>query len=193
MKLKNRYFLLRHGENVYQVKKRGLIYPLKDNNSIKLTQEGKSQVKKSLKKIKKEKVDFIYSSDFYRTKESAEIASNELNVKRINLDKRLRDVNMGVFHGRKKEEYYKFFGYKKRKFSKKPPKGESWDDLKKRMTGFLKNIDKKHKNKKILIVSHGDPLWMLEGIIKGMTNRELLNEIFLKKNFIKVGELRKIN
>ncbi len=193
MKLKNHYFLLRHGENVYRVKKRGYAYPLKDNNSIKLTKGGKNQVKKGLKKLKKEKIDFIYSSDFYRTKETAKIALRELGIKKINFDKRLRDINMGVFHGRGKEEFYKFVGYKKRKFSTKPPKGESWDDLKKRMTGFLKNIDKKYKNKKILIVGHGDPLWILEGIIKGMTNRELLDEIFLKKNYIKVGELRKIN
>ena len=184
---------MRHGENVYRIKKRGYAYPLKDNNSIKLTKGGKNQVKKGLKKIKKEKIDFIYSSDFCRTKETAKIASRELDIKKINFDKRLRDINMGVFHGRKKEEFYKFVDYKKRKFSTKPPKGKSWNDLKKRMAGFLKNIDKKYKNKKILIVGHGDPLWILEGIIKGMTNRELSDEIFLKKNYIKVGGLRKIN
>jgi broad specificity phosphatase PhoE len=193
MRLKNHYFLLRHGENIYRIKKGGFAYPLKDNTSIRLTKGGKNQVKRSLKKIKKGEIDFIYSSDFCRTKETAKIASRGLDIKKINFDKRLRDINMGVFHGRKKEEFYKFIGYKKRKFSTKPPKGESWEDLKKRMTSFLKNIDKKHKNKKILIVSHGDPLWMLEDIIKGMTNRELLDEIFIKKNYIKVGELRKIN
>jgi broad specificity phosphatase PhoE len=193
MRLKNHYFLLRHGENIYRIKKQGFAYPSKDNNSIKLTKGGRNQVIKNLKKIKKVKIDFIYSSNFYRTKETAKIAAKELSVKKINFDRRLRDINMGVFHGRKKEEFYKFVGYKKRKFSTKPPKGESWAELKKRMIIFFKNIDKKHKNKKILIVSHGDPLWMLEGIIRGMTNRELLDEIFVNKNYIKVGELRKIN
>jgi broad specificity phosphatase PhoE len=28
------------------------------------------------------------------------------------------------------------------------------------MLNFLKEIDKKYKNKKILIVSHGDSLWL---------------------------------
>ena len=146
-----------------------------------------------MKKIKKEKIDFIYSSDFYRAKETARIALKELGLKKINFDKRLRDINMGVFHGRKREEYYKFFGYEKRKFSKKPPKGESWTKLKKRMVGFLKDIDKKHKDKKILIVGHGDPLWMFEGIIKRMSNQQLSKEVFVKKNYIRVGELRNIN
>ncbi len=61
------------------------------------------------------------------------------------------------------------------------------------MLSFIKEIDKQYTNKKILIISHGDPLWMLEGIIKGLNNQEILDEIFLKKNYIKVGELRKIN
>ncbi len=184
---------MRHGENVYQVKKKRFIYPFKNSRSIKLTEEGRNQVRRSFKKIKKEKIDLIYSSDFYRTKETAEISSKELGIKKINFDKRLRDINMGVFHGREKEEYFRFFNYKKRKFSKRPPKGESWDDLKKRTISFLKDIDKKHKNKKILIVGHGDPLWILEGIIKKMSNQELLKEIFVKKNQIKVGELKKVN
>ncbi|HXK32067.1 MAG TPA: histidine phosphatase family protein [Candidatus Paceibacterota bacterium] len=191
--MNNRYFLLRHGENVYQVEKKRFIYPLKDSRSVKLTKKGKNQVRKSLKEIKKENIDLIYSSDFYRTKETAKIASRELNINKINFDKRLRDINMGVFHGKEREEYSRFFNYKKRKFSKKPPKGESWSDLKKRMRDFLKNIDKKYKKKKILIVSHGDPLWILEGIIKGMNNQELLKEIFTKKTQIKVSELRKVN
>ncbi|MBL7142267.1 MAG: histidine phosphatase family protein [Candidatus Pacebacteria bacterium] len=191
--MNNHYFIIRHGENVYQVKKKRFIYPLRDNFSIKMTQKGKDQVKRSLKRIKKEKIDFIYSSDFYRTKETAKIASRELNIKKINFDKRLRDVNLGVFHGRLKEEYYKFFNYKKRKFSKRPPEGESWADLKKRMLSFLNDIDRKYKNKKILIVGHGDPLWLFEGIIKKISNQKLLKEVFYKKNFIKVGELRKVN
>jgi broad specificity phosphatase PhoE len=158
-----------------------------------LTEKGKNQVKRSLKRIKKERIDFIYSSDFRRTKETAIIASKEMGVKKINFDKRLRDINMGVFYGRLKKEYYRFFNYEKRKFSKRPPKGESWTDLKKRTLSFLKDIDRKYKNKKILIVGHGDPLWLFEGIVKKMSNQELLKDIFVKKNEIKVGELRKVN
>ncbi|MFH1582293.1 MAG: histidine phosphatase family protein [bacterium] len=190
--MENTYYLLRHGENVYQIKKKEFIYPPKDSSLVRLTKRGKDQVKRSLSKIKKEKINIIYSSNFYRTKETAIISSKELGIKEINFDKRLIDINMGIFHGEKKKSFYKFIGYKKRKFSKKPPKGESWNDLKKRMKDFLKEIDRKHKEKKILIVSHGDPLWILEGLIKGMTNQEFLYGMFIKKNMIKTGELRKI-
>jgi len=189
----NHYFLLRHGENVYRIKKKEFAYPAKDSPLIKLTKEGREEVRRNLKKIEKGKIDFIYSSDFHRTRETAKIAAKELDIKKINFDKRLRDINMGIFHGRKKEEYFKFMGYRKRKFSTRPPEGESWDDLKKRMKGFLEKIDKRHKGKNILIVGHGDPLWIMEGIIRRMKNREMTDNLFVKGNYIQVGELRKAN
>jgi len=191
--MNNRYFIIRHGENVYQIRKKEFIYPSKENFTIKLTPNGRNQVRKSLKRIKEEKIDLIYSSDFQRTKETAIIASKELNVRKINFDKRLRDLNMGIFQGRLKEDYYRFLNYKKRKFYQKPPKGESWADLKKRTASFLKDIEEKHKNKKILVVGHADPLWILSGIIKKKNSQELLKEAFIEKNHIKVGELRKVN
>jgi isoleucyl-tRNA synthetase len=61
------------------------------------------------------------------------------------------------------------------------------------MLNFLREIDKKYKNKKILIVSHGDPLWLFWGALKGLTNQEFLDEMFVKKNYIKAGELRKLS
>ena len=85
---------------------------------------------------------------------------------KINFDKRLRDINLGIYHGRLKKEFYNDFPDPIKRFSNGPKKGESWNDLKKRVKSFLKEIEKKYKNKRILIVSHGDTLWMLEGILK---------------------------
>ncbi len=111
---------------------------------------------------------------------------------RVRLDKRLRDVNHGIYNGRTKKEFYRDFPYVEKRFSKGPQGGESWNDIKKRLLSFIKEIDKKYKNKRILIVGHGDPLWLLEGMTKGMTNHGLLDEIFVKKNFIQPAEFRKI-
>ena len=57
------------------------------------------------------------------------------------------------------------------------------------MRAFLK-IDKKYSDKNILIIGHGDPLWILNGVSQGFTN----NEIVLKgdKLKLKTGELRKL-
>lgn len=193
LKLKNKYFILRHGENNYQVEKGDFIYPAVDTPSVRLTKRGVKQIEKVAKELKKESISLIYSSDFFRTRQTAEIMAKESGIKKINFDKRLRDINLGIYHGKAKKEFYKFVSYKNRKFSTKPPKGESWNDVKKRVVDFIQDIDKKYENRSILIVSHGDPLWLLEGAVKGLSVKKYLSQVFINKDYIKVGELRKIN
>jgi broad specificity phosphatase PhoE len=191
MKLKNQYFLLRHGENIYQTKKRDFTYPWPDNPPVELTKKGIRQIEAAAKKLEKEKIDFIYSSDIFRAKQSADIVARELNLT-VRADKRLRDVNLGIFHNGLKKDFYKAFPDPIKRFTQKPKGGESWNDVKKRMTGFVKELEKFYKGKNILIVSHGDPLWILEGAMKGLNRQQLIKQI-LTKNYIKPGELRRLN
>ncbi len=58
MRLKNHYFILRHGENVYQVEKKGYIYPSKDSKLIKSDKKREKASKKKLKGNKKERDRF---------------------------------------------------------------------------------------------------------------------------------------
>ncbi len=194
MKLRNCYFILRHGETIYQTKKKDLSYPsFPEKPPIKLTKNGENQIKAAVKKLKKENVDLIFSSDFFRTKQTAKIAAKELALK-INFDKRLRDINLGIYHGRAKKEFYQNLPENPTEiFYKKIPGGESWLDCQKRMLSFLKEIDKKYKGKTILIVSHGDPLWLLWGAVRNYSQKKLLEIKLEKRNYPKVGELRKLN
>ena len=57
------------------------------------------------------------------------------------------------------------------------------------MLKTIESIEKKYQNKNILIVSHGDPLWLLEGLMKGLNNEEMLGS---RKKMIKKGELKKL-
>ena len=189
--MENEYLILRHGETIYQIKKKNMTYPWPEKSPIKLTKRGQKQIREIAKKLKKEKINLIYSSDVFRTRQTAKIVAKELGLKVI-FDKRLRDINLGIYQNRPKKEFYQDFPNLKERFSKKPKGGESWSECKKRILNFLKDIDKKYKDKTILIVSHGDPLWLLEGIVKGMTNQELLDEIFVKKNYIDIADLRKL-
>lgn len=189
--MNNQYFILRHGETIHQTKKKNMTYPWPEKSPIKLTKRGQKQIREKAKRLKKRKIDLIYSSDVFRTRQAAEIVAKELGLKVI-FDKRLWDINLGIYQDRPKKEFYQDFPNPKERFYKKPEKGESWSDVKKRIISFIKEIEKKHRDKTILIVSHGDPLWLLEGAVKGMTNQELLDEIFVKKNYINTAELRKL-
>ncbi len=179
--MRNKYILLRHGQTIYQARGWNVFYP--DDNIVSLTKKGKRQIRIAAKKLKNKNIDFIYSSDFLRTRQTAEIVAEELGL-RIKLDKRLRDVDVGVYKGKKGEEFWSIFSSKKQRFSKRPPKGESWRDVKKRLKNFIKDIEKKHRNRTILIVTHADPVWLLAGYFKGLTEEELL-----KKRYIGPGGL----
>ena len=56
----------------------------------------------------------------------------------------------------------------------------------------LKETEKKHRGKNILIVGHGDPLWLLNGVMKGLSQKELLDILRIKKEYIQKGEWRRI-
>jgi len=60
------------------------------------------------------------------------------------------------------------------------------------MVEVLKEIENNFENKNVLIVSHGDPLWLLEGYMKGKSNEELILEMNRDED-IKTGEIREIN
>jgi len=191
MELQNSYFILRHGQTIHQTKKRGIVYGWPDDNPpCGLTDYGRKQIKKTAENLKKEKIDLIFSSDTLRTKETAGIVAKELGL-RVSYDERLRDVNWGIYQEKSAFQAWACYKNPKLRFKKAPPEGESWEDCQKRMLDFLREIDKKYEGKKILIISHGDPLWLLEGWARGWNQNQLLLRKFTGRS-IKTGELRKL-
>jgi len=170
--MNNTYFILRHGETPYQLKKEEIIYPWPEPSPILLTEEGKKQIENVAKKLESKKIDLIFSSDIPRAKETAEIVSREIRIEPIF------------------DEYEKDFSDRKRKFFNQPLNGESRQDCRKRMMNFLEEIDKKYRNKNILIISHGTPLYLLEGTVRGLKDEELLEKN--KDFFLEVGQFKKL-
>lgn len=188
--MKNKYILLRHGETIYQAKKLKFFYPNPEKPPISITKKGEKQIKVVAKKLKNKGIDLIYSSGFYRARQTAGIVAKELGL-RVKFDKRLRDVNFGIFHGGPTQEHKKFCT-KRQRFFKRIPNGENWRDVKKRMINFAKDIEKKHKSKIILIISHADPLWLLAGFFMGLTEQELLERRNTKDLWPDVGQFIEI-
>jgi broad specificity phosphatase PhoE len=184
MKLRNNYFILRHGEARSNKEEFVSSWPEKVHNP--LTEKGVEQVKKIVPKIKRENIDLIFSSDLLRTKQTAEIITKELGLK-IDFDKRLREYNMGIFNGKSGEKWLDFVA-KNDRFRERPPQGENWADIRERSEEFIKIVEKKYKNKKILIISHQDPLLLFEAIIRRITNRKILED--RNKLRLKEGELK---
>ena len=152
-------FLMRHGEAQSNINGRSSCWPEKELNP--LTDNGKKQVLVSAKKLKKEKIDVIYSSDLMRAKETTQIVADELKIKKVVYDERLREINTGVFNGQSVSDYQNSFKSFKDKFVNPPPQGESLLDVYKRVKDFVKEISQKHSGKKVLVVSHMDSLFLI--------------------------------
>ncbi len=169
----NNYFIMRHGESLKQKmdKEISICWPEKIN--CPLTEKGKEEVKKSVKKLADKKIDLIFSSDLLRTKQTAEIITKALKTQLV-FDKRLREFNTGIFNGKETRLFWEYANKQKNLFEAKPEKGESLIAIRKRMYSFIKEINKKHKNKNILIVSHGLPLTILQKTLEAWSLKEII-------------------
>lgn len=165
---------MRHGDTKYQAEgKFSHLYAKEEQMTLPIIEEARKVIQSRALELKGKKIDLIYASDYLRTQQTAKIVSKEVGAKIIP-DKRLRDTDFGIFSGSDAKEYQEFFAFPIEKFSKKVPEGENLGDVKKRALEALGDIEKKHKNKTILIVSHGDPVWLLMGFFYGIGDEQLL-------------------
>ena len=74
------------------------------------------------------------------------------------------------------EESTKFYFEGENKFDNRPEGGENWNDILSRVKSFLDDVEKKYKNEIILVVSHGDPIWLMAGYLRGYENEEAFLE-----------------
>ncbi len=183
---KNQFLIMRHGEADANVGDWLASEESKGAKISHLTKKGIKQVEDSSKKLSKEDIDIIFASPFERTQRTAEIVSKETGVKVIT-DKRLSEIKTGNFNNKKVKEYHKEYPTTEFRFENAPEGGETLADVRKRVFEFIKDINSKYSNKKILIVAHGDALWMLESAVKNMEFKDSD-----KIKYIKTGEFRKI-
>ncbi len=155
---KNHFYIARHGEAQNVVQGIHMHYP--ETTPMPLTELGEKQAHELGEKIKAlGGVDMIFASDLVRTKQTAEIAGKILGVE-VQFDPRLREFNTGVYNGKKLEEYHKDWPVQRR-WQEAPEGGESYMDLQTRMLDFVSELNSKHNGKKILLVTHGDVIWLM--------------------------------
>ncbi|MDO8530166.1 MAG: histidine phosphatase family protein [bacterium] len=188
MKLNNKYYILRHGEAMSNIRQVVSSWPEKFKNP--LTKHGKEMVMSATEILKEKKIDLIFTSPLLRTKETAQIVGKELNM-RPRFDKRLREVGFGAVNGRPAEELL-YLGFEKERLKKSIKRSETYKEVLERVYDFLRETDKKHKGKNILIVSHQCPLWILENKVKGFSLTEGLKRNPEEKRIGK-AELRELN
>jgi isoleucyl-tRNA synthetase len=180
---KNKYWAMRHGES------ENIAFDIIDsgNQHFHLTAKGKQQVEVAAKKIKD--IDLIFASDLDRTKETAEIIAKTMGSKAIHYDERLREINLGSLSGTRGGAYQKLLPTQEERFEERPVESsESLRDVRARTWNFLKEIEEKHHDKNVLIVSHEDTIWMLSEVALGLSEERTIGQKDVEGNFIDPAE-----
>lgn len=168
-------YLIRHGESVANIND---LYHFPDTP---LSKEGEKQSKTIAQRISKIHIDFIYSSDFLRARQTAMVIS-EKTEKRIEFTPLLREFGKPSKLWGKSDDYPDskiYVKLQKENFGDPDWKwedGESFNELRSRAMEFLHSLSVKFKDKEIAIVSHGGMIKMMTAI--AVTGNELTPQVF---------------
>lgn len=153
---------MRHGQSTINVQHILVTKPANGINHYGLTELGRKQAEESVEKNKfLDNKTIIYSSDFLRAKETAEIARDILKADSINLEKKLRERGFGIFEKSPVSNYAKVWAEDELNPDSNKYDAESANELLSRITSLIIDLEKKYSGKKILLVSHGDPCQLL--------------------------------
>ncbi len=169
----NMYFVMRHGEaesNKHNVSSTDSERQ-KQNH---LTDVGRQSVKESAQQLRTQPIDLIISSPFVRTRETAEIVAQEIGLPQdqIIFDERLREIAVGVLDGHPISKIWEFYTEPFERFTKAPMNGETLADVRRRVGEVFYEVEARYSNKRILIISHQDTLWMLSLVEKGLLKED---------------------
>lgn len=172
-KSSNQYVLARHGaaeQNIMEIF--GGYPPPKE---YALVESGILVVEQSAREISEAcDVDLIFSSPLLRTQETSQIISKANGDAEIFIEDRLRERYHGEYEGKKVEELFATHPDSKEYFQDVIGGIENFTKIQRRSFGCVKDLELKYSDKTIVIVSHGDPTWLLKRAFEGWTIDEAM-------------------
>lgn len=170
----NRYFVMRHGEARSNVEDF-----VNSNNEIEnhLTEEGKKQAAATAKELASLGIDLIVASPLTRTQETARIVARELGLPEsaIMTDTRIAETHFGEKNGKPMEEWQAAFATLSDKFNTAVVGGETYTQVYARVGDFLFDIERRYAGKRVLIVTHNVPAWLMQAVAERTPHHELHN------------------
>jgi len=147
--------------------------------NLSLEKEGLIDADKVGKKLAKQNIGVGFCSDQLRGKQALiEVLKYQPNAKVI-VDARLRERNYGIFSGREKELFKKYFAsYPKihRSYDGNIPMGENLRDVTKRIFPFLKDMIKFMQEEKVNVVlcAHTNSMRAIEEYMEDLSEDDLV-------------------
>ncbi len=170
-----RLIIVRHAESAYNDLGR-----IQGHHDSHLTKKGEFQAKQLGLRLKKIKIDKIYSSDLGRAYSTTLAISHHKKIPVIK-DPLIREIHLGIWEGKTPEEVDRLYDLGYQKWLKKPssikiPKGELLKNFRNRVTKRVNQILKSNHGKNVLIVTHGGVITaLLSNWLKADFDNLLLN------------------
>jgi broad specificity phosphatase PhoE len=158
---------------------------------LELSKKGKEQAEGLVKKLNRHRFDVIFVSPMKRTRQTVAPFLKTLKNPKVIYEDLLIERHTGEFNGKYPKNCFLNYCLKNNlnRISFRPKDGESLFDITKRAKKFLKIIKKDYKDKSVLIVSHGNVLRCLEGLIKKIEPMDFYKKLTL----FGLGELKEFN
>lgn len=148
-------YFMRHGE-VYNPKM--VLYGRLPR--FPLSEAGKNSISEAANFFRTKNISHIYSSPMLRTKQTAQIIKNVINIP-VTISSRLIEVKifcqgipLPVYREKIQERLYSKENLRNGQ--------ESLDSIYSRMMKFVQEVLEKHPNQSILTITHGDPILILK-------------------------------
>lgn len=162
LSLKNTYYAFRHGQSRANVEGIIISDPAVGTVEYGLTEEGRRQVFSSVSESSFNAGTLIFSSDFRRARETAQIIQQELCCEEILFDERLRERFFGEWEGKRHENYSKAWKNDLFDPNREYNGAESSKSVQSRMWAVIQSLEDQFSDETIILVSHGDPLMLLQ-------------------------------
>jgi broad specificity phosphatase PhoE len=193
--------IVRHGETDYNKKRL-----FQGRLQIRLNEKGKAQAVQLAKSLRQYKITRIYSSNLSRARETAEIINKSFSLPVI-IDARLDERDWGIWENQNRDEMLKQIPasgniWNEENLDTNPYKGETTRNLMARCAQFLNYIVENNSAADVvLVVTHGGPMRMILGIIKGLHDEQYLRQeiengqmlIIRYENSMFIKEIRSID
>ena len=168
-------YIFRHGQTVYNSKSKftGFI-------DSKLTKTGIEDAKIIAERLKNKKFQIAFHTSLSRSKDTLkEVLKYHPECKRLIQDNRIIERNYGKLNSHTHLNIVKKYGPKQydiwhRSFNLKPPLGESFADVEKRVKSFIHDLTKLMKKEKvnIAISAHGNSIRLFRKIMEKASKEE---------------------
>jgi broad specificity phosphatase PhoE len=154
--------IIRHGET--EENSRGVIH---GHSKGKLSSRGQQQAKDLAVKLKGEQITAIYSSDYQRCIQTAEILHAKHKDIPLKFIPEIREIHGGSLNKVGFSPKLVIKGIQLMKLLHlKSPGGESWDELCARVGNFLNETYDKHKDETIVLVTHGIAMQAMRSLLE---------------------------